>query len=158
MDCKICPYYQYNRIYVVWNRPTSNKTTGNPTHRISINKNLYFVLPVHMQVTSRAFWANSSACLCFSSSSNNCFSMMRLASSTRRNTSLSISSFRFSSSSSTRLATSSSTRRAVSSSIRRSSISCCRLMKTRLKSAVSFSMIKLKRTKCQLWNDTNEQL
>lgn len=52
---------------------------------------------------------------------------MRFASSTRRRTSLSISSFLFSNSSSTRLATSSSTRRAVSSSISFSSISCWRL-------------------------------
>ncbi|KAF2986467.1 hypothetical protein EK904_003731 [Melospiza melodia maxima] len=52
------------------------------------------------------------ACRCRSSSSSNCFSMMRLASSTLRSTSRSISSFLFSNSSSTRLATSSSTLRA----------------------------------------------
>lgn len=61
--------------------------------------------------------------------------MMRLASSTLRRTSRSISSFLFSNSSSTLFATNSSTLRAVSSSMSFSSISCCRIFRCRSNSA-----------------------
>lgn len=92
-------------------------------------------------VTSLAFCAANSACRCLSSSSSSCRSMMRFASSTRRSTSRSISSFRFSSSSSTRLATSSSTLRAVSSSISFSSISCCRLQEREITNGRSNTLV-----------------
>lgn len=94
-------------------------------------------------VTSLVFWAFSSACLCLSSSCKSCASMMRLASSTLRKTSCSISSRRFSSSSSTRRATSSSTRLAVSSSIRRSSISCWRLWRKQEREDQTWQTLKL---------------
>ena len=86
---------------------------------------LYDPCRAKLPITSFLFWASISASLCCSSSCNICFSMIFLASSTRRFTSASISSFRFSNSSSTRFATSSSTRRATSSSINFSSSSFC---------------------------------